>query len=65
MSTNISSTEEIDIPDMGYAMKFLICLLGELCLENKNHHYIIKALKAQDKFGQTPMLSSINAAENR
>ena len=29
MSTNISSTQEIDIPDMGYAMKFLICLLGE------------------------------------
>ena len=42
-----------------------IDVLRELCLDSKNNHYIVEALKTHDKFGQTPMLSSINAAENR
>ena len=42
-----------------------IDVLRELCLDSKNSHYIVEALKTHDKFGQTPMLSSINAAENR
>ena len=40
-------------------------VLKELCQENKNDYFVVKALKTQDKFGQTPMLSSINAPENR
>lgn len=40
-------------------------VLKELCQENKNDYFVVKALKAQDKFGQTPMLSAINAPENR
>ena len=42
-----------------------IDVLKELCQENKINYYVVKALKAQDKFGQTPMLSAINAPENR
>ena len=42
-----------------------IDVLRELCLDSRNSHYIVEALKTHDKFGQTPMLSSINAAENR
>ena len=40
-------------------------VLKELCQENKNDYFVVKALKTQDKFGQTPMLSAINAPENR
>ena len=40
-------------------------VLKELCSDGRNIVHIIKALKTRDKFGQTPMLSSINAAENR
>ncbi len=40
-------------------------VLKELCQENKINYFVVKALKAQDKFGQTPMLSAINAPENR
>lgn len=40
-------------------------VLRELCLEHKNGQYIYQALKSKDKFGQTPMLSSISASENR
>ena len=39
--------------------------LKELCEELKNGPYIYQALKCKDKFGQTPMLSAISAAENR
>ena len=40
-------------------------VLKELCKENQINYFVVKALKAQDKFGQTPMLSAINAPENR
>ena len=40
-------------------------VLKELCLEHKDGDYIHTALKSKDKFGQTPMLSSISASENR
>ena len=40
-------------------------VLKELCLEHKEGDYIHTALKSKDKFGQTPMLSSISASENR
>jgi hypothetical protein len=40
-------------------------VLRELCLEHKHSRYIYQALKSKDKFGQTPMLSSISASENR
>ena len=40
-------------------------MLKELCLEHKDGDYIHTALKSKDKFGQTPMLSSISASENR
>ena len=40
-------------------------VLKELCLEHKDGDFIHTALKSKDKFGQTPMLSSISASENR
>ena len=40
-------------------------VLRDLCIELKSGPYIYQALKAKDKFGQTPMLSAISAAENR
>jgi len=40
-------------------------ILRDLCIELKNGPYIYQALKAKDKFGQTPMLSAISASENR
>ena len=40
-------------------------MLRELCLEHKDGDFIHTALKSKDKFGQTPMLSSISASENR
>ena len=40
-------------------------VLRELCLEHKDGDFIHTALKSKDKFGQTPMLSSISASENR
>jgi hypothetical protein len=40
-------------------------VLRDLCDEHKDGDYINRALKSKDKFGQTPMLSSISASENR
>ena len=42
-----------------------IDVLKELCGSEKMKKFVFEALKAKDRFGQTPMLSSINAAENR
>ena len=40
-------------------------VIKELFLELKNTPYFCQALKAKDRFGQSPMLSAINAPENR
>ena len=40
-------------------------VIKELYLELKNTPYFCQALKAKDRFGQSPMLSAINAPENR
>ena len=40
-------------------------VLRDLSNELKNGPYIYQALKSKDKFGQTPMLSAVSAAENR
>ena len=40
-------------------------VLKDLFSQLKNTPYFYQALKAKDRFGQTPMLSAINAPENR
>lgn len=40
-------------------------VLKELCNSDISKKFVVEALKAQDKFGQTPMLSSINSSDNR
>ena len=40
-------------------------VLRELCLDNQGNNFVVEGLKAQDKFGQTPVLSAILASENR
>ena len=37
----------------------------DLCSEHKHMDHIYEALKGKDKFSQTPMLSAVNATENR
>ena len=50
---------------MPFSREGKLDVLKELCLEHKDGDYIHTALKSKDKFGQTPMLSSISASENR
>lgn len=40
-------------------------VLRDLCLEHRTGKTIYQALTARDKFGQTPMISAVSAAENR